>query len=271
MAWQALASHTQSVDDSSEDSGNEMPPAPLDDAVRACPHRVVQLSASVYATVSPSLLCQEAMRVCDEGVAGQETPRLTWKAACVLQMEQVPAAVEQGEEVPKGESAVAAEGVAEGAVGGDRSDASEEAGAQEDSEEQWGWVSEESESSLGLEEQVAWVDQRQVVVSLHVRGETVRTSLATVVEGARQGGQEFQRICGALLGPGWEGQEWLQAAVPADVAASAAVQVEFVDNNPRVFEFVLDYLQGGQLPSGDTHMLENVRAWATRTGMQALP
>ncbi|KAJ1493414.1 hypothetical protein T484DRAFT_1768469 [Baffinella frigidus] len=127
----------------------------------------------------------------------------------------------------------------------------------------------ESDAPRGFEEVVSVVDQRKVRVSLDVGGKTVRTSLATVMEGARQGGEVFRMVCGSLLGPGWEAYE-AGGAVPAEVAASAEVQVEFVDNNPRVFSFVLDYLRNGALSSGDAHMLENVCAWAARTGMQAL-
>jgi uncharacterized protein YjbI with pentapeptide repeats len=115
----------------------------------------------------------------------------------------------------------------------------------------------------------SWVNQSEVVVSLNVGGEAVDTSLATVKEGARQGGEVFPKLYGSLLGPGWEGYA-AGGAVPAQVAERASGQKPFLDINPREFAFVLDFLRSGELPSGDTHMLANVRAWSTRVGMQAL-
>ncbi|KAJ1496391.1 hypothetical protein T484DRAFT_1923396 [Baffinella frigidus] len=120
-----------------------------------------------------------------------------------------------------------------------------------------------------LREGHPWVFPSEVVVSLNVRGEAVDTSLATVMEGARQGGEVFRRICGSLLVPGWEAYA-AGEGVPEHEAERATEKTEFVDTNPRVFEVVLDYLQSGELPSADTHTLENVRAWAARMGMEAL-
>ena len=113
------------------------------------------------------------------------------------------------------------------------------------------------------------VDQSEVVVSLDVGGEVVHTPLATVMEGARQGGEVFRKLCGKLLGPGWGGYE-AGGAAPAELAASAAGRARFLDIDPRVFAFVLEFLRSGEVLSGDTHLLVNVRAWATREGMLAL-
>ena len=155
----------------------------------------------------------------------------------------------------------------------DTSDQSDEAGEQEGVTGEEGGGTVQSDAPLGLveaSEVVSWVDQSKVVVRLDVGGEVVHTSLATVMAGVRQGGEVFQKICLSLLGPGWEGYE-AGGAVPAHVAAQVAVQVEFVDTTPRVFEFVLENLRSGELLSGDSHMLKNVRAWAARTGMEVLP
>jgi len=115
----------------------------------------------------------------------------------------------------------------------------------------------------------SWVNQSEVVVSLNVGGEAVDTSLATVKEGARQGGEVFPKLYGSLLGPGWA-EYAAGGAVPVQVAERASGQKAFLDINPRVFAFVLDFLRSAELPSGDKYMLANVQAWATRMGMQAL-
>ncbi|KAJ1486098.1 hypothetical protein T484DRAFT_1891349, partial [Baffinella frigidus] len=123
---------------------------------------------------------------------------------------------------------------------------------------------------LGVEEVVAIVDQSEVVVSLDVGGESVHTPLATVMEGVRQGGEEFKKLCGKLLGGGWEGYE-AGGAVPAEVAARAeGGKPAFVDIDPRVFAFVLEYLRSGELPSGSTRMLENALQRACQDSFKRL-
>jgi hypothetical protein len=112
--------------------------------------------------------------------------------------------------------------------------------------------------------------QRSVVVRLDVSGTPMATSLATVMEGARQGGDVFQALCAQVLGPGWTAYQDGDA-VPGELVAQQADAEHFVDWDPDMFRIVLNYLRdGGVLPAMDAHLLQNVKAKARAAGMAQL-
>jgi hypothetical protein len=111
--------------------------------------------------------------------------------------------------------------------------------------------------------------QRSVVVRLDVGGTPMATSLATVMEGARQGGDVFQALCAQVLGPGWTEYQG-GGAVPGELVAQQTDAEHFVDCEPDVFRIIINYLRDGAVPSAELHLLSNVRAYAAKIGMQEL-
>ncbi|KAJ1485827.1 hypothetical protein T484DRAFT_1791952, partial [Baffinella frigidus] len=108
-----------------------------------------------------------------------------------------------------------------------------------------------------------------VVVRLNVGGAEVHTSLTTLLEGARQGGTLFQRLCGQVLGPGWSSVA--ESGVPPDTFVGGEESAEhFVDVSPALFSLVLDYLRDGELPRMEVNVMENVRLFARRQKMEQL-
>ena len=95
------------------------------------------------------------------------------------------------------------------------------------------------------------------------------TSLATVMEGARQGGDVFQALCAQVLGPGWTEYQG-GGAVPGELVAQQTDAEHFVDCEPDVFRIIINYLRDGAVPSAELHLLSNVRAYAAKIGMQEL-
>jgi hypothetical protein len=111
--------------------------------------------------------------------------------------------------------------------------------------------------------------QRSLIVRLDVGGAPMATSLATVMEGARQGGDVFEVLCAQVLGPGWTAYQDGRA-VPGELVSQQTDAEHFVDCEPEVFRIIINYLRDGAVPTADLYLLSNVRACAAKIGMQEL-
>ena len=81
-----------------------------------------------------------------------------------------------------------------------------------------------------------------VMVRINVGGNVFHTSLHTLMEGARLGGDVFQALCLQIFGPG----PWDQRVVPARNPQYGVKH--FVDADPTPWPFWLEYLRSGEVP-----------------------
>ena len=95
----------------------------------------------------------------------------------------------------------------------------------------------------GADAAPAVVPPQQVTVRIDVGGTVFRTSLHTLMEGARLGSPVFQALCLQILGPAADGcSPWEQRAVPAHVQQQHGVK-HFVDADPTPWPYWLEYLR----------------------------
>ena len=103
---------------------------------------------------------------------------------------------------------------------------------------------------------------RNARVILNVGGKIFNISLHALIEGARQGGLVFQCLCLIILGPNnistmpssasTGGMMWENRIVSSSTAHDKTVH--FVDMEPTMFAFWLDYLRTGDEPVVPAHL-----------------
>ena len=103
---------------------------------------------------------------------------------------------------------------------------------------------------------------QHVAIRVDVGGKVFRTSLHTLMEGARLKGDVFQALCLQILGPGG-GSPWEQRVVPAQNPQYGGKH--FVDADPTPWPCWLEYLRSGEVPFVEAGPLRDRVISATRS------
>jgi len=74
----------------------------------------------------------------------------------------------------------------------------------------------------------------------------------------------FRTLATHILGSNWRGMK------ADDAAKTVDGREHFVDLDPAVFGCIINYLRANKIPDAETHVLENARRQAVRSGMKEL-